>query len=260
VRSLKFCTDAFDWKLFVFTDIVHSALEGVYLDVIGKSLEYPLWNEQELGALFDQASQAEDVKGAWKSVMAGERYTFLRNSNSGQLSPGTPKVPLHIMRLPQSQLRILEVVRQMQELEGSDLRDFLARLNQFDKEIGSQIQRMQIHPGNIVLSIFMPACGAYASVKERMEDRRRLIRTGVKIKLFRLQNGRWPNELKELQSIGASADDWSTLNLGEFGYSVEGEQAWLWTYDLRSPPLQIPITRPALDAENSSVLQVLLLR
>lgn len=254
VKLLKTNADAFDWNTFVMTDILHDALEGIYLRVIAKSMEYSLWNKQELRSLIDETRLADDFVNSWKTVMAGERYTFLRHSNAGQLSPGSPKVPLQLMKLPQTQLKILEVVRAAQEVEGGELEGFLGKLHQFDQEIQNEMQSMPYHPGNIALSILMPACGAYADFKERTEDTRRFMRTGLAIKLYQLENGRWPSDLTQLKSVGAAVDDWTTLQSGVFGYVVEEDYAWLWTYSWQDRPPSIPATRPEADSEKSAGL------
>jgi hypothetical protein len=80
------------------------------------------------------------------------------------------------------------------------------------------------------------------------------IMPGLAIKLYQLENGRWPSNLTQLKSVGFTVDDWTTIQCGAFGYAVEEDHAWLWTYSWQDRPPRVPANRPETDSEKSAGL------
>ena len=261
LKSMKLCADAFDWQTLMITDLVHTALLGMYLGALGKSLDADLWDETDLVQFMEQLSEPPDVSQRWNDVFAGERYWFLSESGDlGRLTGSPSGIPDTLMRLPYVRLKLLGASRRAQALGEGDLKTLVGRMQILETEIQNDINRMPYHPGNVAMSLLMPAHSAYATSIERSEDGRRFIRTAVATKLFHFRNGRWPSELSELEQLGVAQDDWSTLNFGPFGYSIEDNQAWLWSYSHSSQPDQIPATRPELVQENAGGMELLRIR
>ena len=74
---------------------------------------------------------------------------------------------------------------------------------------------------------------AVAAAYEREEIDRRLTRTALGIKRYRVSEGRWPARLSDLAAVGLEAKDWTALQVGPFGYKIVGEEAVVWAYDVQ---------------------------
>ena len=70
-----------------------------------------------------------------------------------------------------------------------------------------------------------------AAAYERDELDRRLTRTALGVKRYRVSEGRWPVRLSDLAAAGLEPKDWTALQAGPLGYQVEGEAAVVWAYD-----------------------------
>jgi hypothetical protein len=71
-----------------------------------------------------------------------------------------------------------------------------------------------------------------AAAYERDEIDRRLTRTALGIKRYRVSEGRWPARLSDLAAVGLEPKDWTALQAGPFPYKIEGEDVVLWSYDV----------------------------
>lgn len=78
---------------------------------------------------------------------------------------------------------------------------------------------------------------------DQFEDSRRFALIACAIREFKLKNARWPASLKELTTSGWPSLEISTISRGTFGYEVEGELAWLWSYRSIGSDRSAPISQ-----------------
>ncbi len=110
----------------------------------------------------------------------------------------------------------------------------------------SQVSLTQVFDGYaLIASLLLPSTYSMGEVVIRTEDHIRLASLACSIRQFRIAKNRWPVNLDELTTIGVATDLLSTVERGRFGYEVEGEKAWLWSYDFRDVRGKVGAIRPA---------------
>ncbi len=263
LRQLKYCADVSPHDYLLISELVHIALTGIYLDSAGKSLRRNLWDAEQLDALFRQVGpQPADLTEQLHNVIVGERAFMLITIDQSKVldwdtSDGPP---IGIMKLPSSRARLLEASREYQKLASGSFPKALQDITDFELKLNSEMDRASFSPGNIAANLLMPEYGSMITAMERMEDIRRMTRTAIAIKQFQRKFGRWPAELKDLEQIGLSTDDWTTLRSGQLGYAVEGTDACVWMYEIGDANRKIPMTVPNPHEKHHESTQMLLIR
>jgi len=152
------------------------------------------------------------------------------------------KIPI----LPSTKLDILRAYDQWQRCADAGADGLVASAKAIQKSYALH-RRFSI--SSMYLGLLMPALESHAGAFDNYELNRRLTYTSLAIKRFQLKNQRWPRNLSELSDVGLTANEWTINNHSPFGYSIEGEQVYLWSHDPNKDPGVSP-TKPAIDPDH----------
>lgn len=233
---------AFDWDCCIVADLVGIALRSIHHDAIRKSLADTDWDAPQLDQLLAQVQQPRDVVVRWRRICAGERAMLLAllRGNGAELDGMLPRrgtrYAAALLLLPSAKEKYLDVMAAFQQIGEPGVMGMTARVQQLEREVAlSDRRRFDL------TALFLPAMSAVAAAYEREELRRRLTRTALGVKRYRVSEGRWPARLSDLAVVGLEPKDWTALQAGPFGYKIEGGDAVLWAYDIhdRGSPSRI---------------------
>ena len=123
------------------------------------------------------------------------------------------------------------------------------------------LSNQPLSQSSIFFSMMMPAVTAYAEVFDRFETNRRLTYTSLAVKRYQVKNKRWPKSLSELADVGLVVNDWSTTDRQSFGYELNDDVAFVWSYGSLDKK-RVPSERPKPDAadDKGSIEHLVLIR
>jgi hypothetical protein len=246
---------SFDWDVCLVSDLVGIALRGVHRNSIRRSLSHTAWQPADLDGLLDQVAQPRDFVTRWQRTTAGERAMALavlrgdrqRLEHLG-VATGRPGDSLPAWMLMSSfTRRYLQTMEAVQQLGDQGIEGLVERADEFERrEFPSERFRFD----DILSHLLLPSVRSWAAAQERDEHDRRLTRTAVGLKRFHMVEGRWPEKLDDLATMGLNTRDWTALQAGPFGYRIEDDQAVLWGYESARTdrPARIPDEPPDGDA------------
>jgi hypothetical protein len=235
LAAMQATAAAFEWDFCMVADLVGIALRSIHRDAIRQSLAETDWESAQLDQLLAQVQQPRDVATHWHRICAGERamtLAWLRGSRqdlNGMLPQNTPRYPAALLLIPSGTKRYLDLMATFQQLGEQGVLGMAARAHGLEAELAEPGRRRF---DDLLTSLFLPAVAAVAAAYEREELDRRLTRTALGVKRYRVSEGRWPARLSELAAVGLAAQDWTALQAGPFGYRIEGESAIVWAYDI----------------------------
>ncbi len=241
LAAMRATAAAFDWDFCMVADLVGIALRGIHRDTIRRSLAETDWEPAQLDQLLAQVQHPQDIAAHWHRICAGERAMTLawlqgsREDLEGMLPQKTRGYPPALLLVPSGTKRYLDRMATFQQIGELGVLGMASRAQEWEKEV-SQPDRWRFN--DMLTALFLPAVATMATAYERDELDRRLTRTALGIKRYRVSEGRWPARLSDLAAVGLEARDWTALQAGPFGYKVEGEGVVLWAYDVhdsRSP-------------------------
>ena len=248
IRSLQSVARAFDSEISMVTKMITTAIQSMHKDSINRSLAMAVWNDEQLAELSEQARQPYDVPKAWKSSFVGERalaLTAVRDSRSLARSIGDYNNPLYRLPiLPSGKLSFLRAFDAALDVSSASTSELVGRAKVAEQTL---LQRTSV---DFLTGPFFPAVVSFAEMFDRDEVFRRLTVTSLGVKRFQLLNKRFPKNLPELANLGLMDRDWTTTNRDVFGYEVENEIAYVWTYgtaDKKTIPRSRPILTPDMD-------------
>ena len=255
LKAMQATAASFDWDMCIVSDLVGIALRSIHRNSIRQSLSHSAWELADLDHLLDQVVQPRDFLTRWHRVIAGERAMALttlrgdRQSLSDFMgSTGQPGDSLQAWMLMSSfSKRYLQTMEAVQRLGDQGIEGLLERANEWERrEFPSDSLRFD----DMLSHLLLPSVNAWAAAQERDEHERRLTRTAVGLKRFRMVEGRWPEKLDDLATMGLTARDWTALQAGPFGYRIEDDHAVLWGYEPLASrlPARIPDDPPDGDA------------
>ncbi len=230
IVALGSVAEAFDWRFCIVANLVSTRIDGIQQGTINRSLDMDVWNEQQLLTLSAQIDQPYEVTKAWNAAYSGERgmaYSSIDNLQS-MSSPEFRDNPfLRLPVLPSTKLAVLRAYEAWQHCADVGESGLCER--------AYQVQQTMIADGAFSISqmyllTLMPATQAYAGAYNEKEIYRRLTYTSLAVKRFQLKNKRWPKSLSELSDVGLLRDDWTTTKHQPFGYEVEGDGAYVWSF------------------------------
>lgn len=244
LRAMQATAASFDWDMFMVSDLVGIALRSIHRGSIRQSLAHSAWELADLDHLLDQVAQPRDFVTRWHRTIAGERamaLTMLRGDgrmlenvtdSTGRTADSLPAW----MLMASFTRRYLQTMEAVQRLGDRGIEGLVERADEFERR---QFPSEQLRFDDMLSHMLLPSIHAWAAAQERDELDRRLTRTAVGLKRFRMVQGRWPEKLDDLAAMGLNARDWTALQEGPFGYRIEDDQAVLWGYEA------IRVERPA---------------
>ncbi len=234
LAAMQAAAAAFDWDFCIVADLVGIALRGTHRDAIRKSLAYSAWDSAQLDQLLAQVQKPRDVAVRWRRICAGERaMTLAWLQSSRDDLDGLPRTnrlyPQALLRIPSGTKKYLDQVAAFQQMGEQGLLGLTARAQNLEQDLTRPDRRRF---DELLSALFLPAMAAVAAAYEREELDRRLTRTALGIKRYRVSEGRWPARLSDLAATGLEPKDWTALQAGPFGYTIDGEDVVLWGYDI----------------------------
>ncbi len=256
IRALKLLqrtAQAFDWDSGLIVELVHVAIQSVQRGMIRESLRHDFWTADDLSELREILSKKDDLDNDWRKMVSAERATilaFLRIAESGNLESGSEldgAVVAPFGLSPVHQFYLLDTYAKYQNAAGGDEFEVSLRLERLSdahqkRGADSTLSLTSIpfaNAGAHALNYVMPAWQAVAYALVRRETERRWVLTAVAIKQFKLQEQRWPENLKELTLVGLSPADWHVTPTETFGYRIEqdNQSVKLWSIDIAKQQL-----------------------
>ena len=248
IVAMRSVADTFDWPWFFVAQYVSLSIHGFQWQSINRSLDWDVWNEEQLATLSGQVSTPVDTVKAWNAGFAGQVAMFNASvENIAKVLPSemkdNPLWKLPIM--PSTRLELLQAHEVLQRCidQGED-----RLVERSEATIKAQTDRNRISLTSVYLGVFMPADAMVAKTFDRQETSRRLTLTSLAVKRFQLKNKRWPKSLSELSDIGLVDKDWSTTKRAPFGYAVDGDKAFVWSYEPFKGTV-VSNTRPNIDSD-----------
>lgn len=255
--SMRGVTDAFDWPFCIVCDLVHIAMRQVHQSTIRRSLAADIWNHDQLRQLTNQLLPPREIAERWRDVIAGERAMMLASITDPRLwadEQSTGWVHQWLFALPSVRERTLDSYREMEGVAVDRFDVLTQRASDLADAWSSEAEtpRTLVSLPSRIYELFLPAVESYAMAVEREETSRRFALTALAIKRFQHQEGRWPDDLAQLQQVGLNASDWQTVSGGRFGYEVAEGRAFLWSYHPQKET-HVLSTRPAADAGEGGI-------
>ncbi len=244
LAAMQATAAAFEWDFCMVADLVGLALRSLHRDAIRQSLAETDWEPAQLDQLLAQVQHPRDVAVRWRRICAGERAMTLawlqgsRDELDGMLPRGNRRYPPALLLIPSGTKKYLDQMAAFQQMGEQGVLGITARAQDLEQELTRPDRRRF---DELLTALFLPAMAAMAAAYEREELDRRLTRTALGIKRYRVSEGRWPARLSDLAAVGLEPKDWTALQAGPFGYKIEGEDAVLWAYDMhdRGSPSRI---------------------
>lgn len=250
IESMFHLTDAFDWNNFGVTKLVAIAKRHGAHEIIRRSLSADCWTTEDLKKLRSFVATPESLSLAWPLIVNSERAMLLTNIRDRPLVDASydDQLPPYLLTwLPSVQLELLQKSEGWENLATNSL----SQMRRDATRIGSA----QEASGSIIGKFYdnvMTGYPSFVSALLRQEDGRRFTLCALAVKQFQLENDAWPKLLSELESVGLAPSDWRTLEAGEFGFEVENDVAYIWSYYPKKEST-VPAQRPVVE-ENERTL------
>jgi hypothetical protein len=202
---------------------------------IRRSLTNSIWTDDELATLRKSIEIPEPHGERWKDVMIGERAIGLsaieslrgNASEDSNLYQGSGSVGMLFPLTPSGEQIFLDYYERAISVPNSDLNTWQAAAAGAEQSIDAA----RSSSATVWLGMLVPAVQAAVSAEIRTEVDRRWTQTAVVLRQYKNQKGEWPSRLRDLESLGLSLADYSTVHGEVFGYEVVGKTAYLWTAD-----------------------------
>lgn len=235
LAAMRTTAAAFEWDFCMVADLVGIALRGIHCSTIRQSLADTDWEPTQLDQLLAQVERQRDVAARWHRICAGERamtLAWLRGSREDlerRLPRETARYPVAQLLVPSGTKKYLDHMASFQQLGAVGALGIATRAKELEKE---SFQPDGKRFNDLLTALFPPAFSGVATSYEQDELDRRLTRTALGVKRYRVSEGRWPARLSDLAAVGLEDKDWTALQAGPFGYRIEGEDAVVWAYDV----------------------------
>ena len=247
IHALVSVAQAFDWDFCILTKYQSSAIHGIHRDIINRSLNMDVWNDEQLAVLSNYNNLPHEVSKAWRATLAGERgmaypvLSDLRKHGSTEFFGVVPLLGLPVM--PSTKLTVLRAYEDLQHCADAGDVGLVEQARSAEARI---FTNLPLSHASIFLRLLIPGVSSYAEMFDRFESNRRLTYASVAVKRYQIKNNRWPKSLSELSDVGLVANDWSTTNRQPFGYEVKEDMAYVWAYS-NLDKKTVPKERPELD-------------
>jgi hypothetical protein len=230
---------AFDWQICLISDFVAIAHLSTHRSLIRQSLEVGFWkDEQQIQKLREQLSIRDDYDARWLQMVAGEQAMLAEELSTSFGNTGLSVFPFGVPAA--TKVSVLETIRLAGEIKGVGTIDHVRAIENDIEQVSRRSPStsptssftivgipfaLSEGPTGMLSSSYTVASQVY--LRDAME--RRWTLAAVAIKQFQIQEGRWPDELNELTRVGLSRPDWLAIGETPFGYSVDDDEAILWT-------------------------------
>jgi hypothetical protein len=245
IKGMHLTQKAFREPTFMVVTLLTLAIKGLEKSAIRSAVATDLLSRDELDELKNLVQEMAFSETGWNDMFRWERAMVLSTlENDPSVFSSSQGEPNWVVSriLPSSRLQLIDSFESIASLGNTPIEQLAPASIELERRIMTQSKRSSIDGSRMLLERAMPAVAAVASALEQQEDSRRMTPTAIALRTYRKEKGTWPRELADLEQIGLNRKEHSTVSAGEFGYQVEGEHAWLWSY-----PLQGVYTRRHID-------------
>ena len=218
-------TEAYDGRECLVSGLVNIALRGIRMGALRRTLTHCEWSAAELKTLRSSLMPKEDIATRWQELMVSERAFGLSmiNESREELAQSVgQQARFKLFTAPTEVKTLIEVYQRIIELPiESDVSSWRRRASALEDWVYTL-------PANSLAGMLAPASGQCLEAEVRSEETRRWTLTAVAIRQFKQKNGKWPERLAELESVGLKLADYTDTEKNVFGYEVEGDKAFLW--------------------------------
>ncbi len=241
INSLHGTAESINWNICIVTQLVYTGIRDIYLRTIQRSLHTDVWSSEQIEKLMGQINQPVNVAEAFRHGMRSEQaWVESMLDSSKSFFAG-----MRLVVFPSVKLELRQHYQGLQSLADSSNVRLSTQLAEYEERWG--IDRTSGSSG-MLASYFFPVASAYATGLEASEQLRQISFVALAIKRFGFEYQRAPVDLSELSKIGLSPKDWTIAGVGRLGYSVEGEQAFVW--GLRHNESSVATTRPKTEIDD----------
>ena len=226
LNAIENVADALRWD---FCSMASHSSQNVswYRRVIRNSLGTPFWSKSDLELLSEKVSMGTVPKDTWREIMYGDLAMILdteafRSSDMGW----NERTALVSLNVPSVKKYFLEQFRNQLKLADEGYDEIRNRAHQY--ELGRELNVYYI----LLSQVRFPVEHLALSLA-REEMLRKLTKTAIALKRYRMDKGNWPNNLTRLTEFGLEPNDWMCTKEDLFMYKIESntKPALLWGYD-----------------------------
>ncbi len=159
-----------------------------------------------------------------------------------------------VMTLPSLQEGLFNAANQVASIPVGDLQSMRSEAEEIAKELDSARDNAIFPISRAALQADLVAqLSSKLVTRCTLEEDRRFTLTAIAIKQFHLDNGKWPERLQDLSTVGLTSSDWQLLNGEQFGYQHGQNACYLWGQTEPNTPRRISDKKPAAFSEPYSV-------
>jgi hypothetical protein len=223
LKSIRAAIVAYSWDVCLVQELVRMAHVGTMNHVVGMSLSTELWTSEDLAEIGRLVGGPKDMAQHWQRILDNEQ-AFASDTSPGVAllhDPTGKKWMGFALSLPSVQLRYLDDMERIKSVGQNDLMGLLRAAEQLERDWNF----------GVAASLFAPSVGAVARAYVNSEESRRLVKTGLALKQFRLSHGKFPVSLEQLPSetaLNITRADITGVDQLLFGYEIEGAEAHAW--------------------------------
>ncbi|MCU0711574.1 MAG: hypothetical protein MUC43_05910 [Pirellula sp.] len=232
IRSMTSVNEALDSPGFIVWELQLLAYQGILLSIIQESMAFEFWDQPDIAALKELIENARSRSIPWKEVMECERAIVMATLDSHEGLAWDSEVYAMVPKLPSAKLKLMRHYGDLIEAGSLPLEKRRERFSEVSQETNSLIN---LWDGSAILAgLILPQTSAIIDVTVRHTDSLRFAYLACALREYKLAKDKWPADLDELSSLGVPRDVLASLERGPFGYQVEADKAWLWSYDIRN--------------------------
>ncbi len=246
ILAMRGCAAVIDQDLSLISQLVKDAINNSAIDLHKMCIQRDLLNEEHLVIILPEILKGAQIGSGGKMAMVGER-AFVLSAFQGEFS-GQQLSPLPFRS--RDALYSLKLFDRILDIPQDDLDQFLLGHKQ------NEMWFQQLRTGSLLAqfdtaltSELAPSLDSAAKAHVRSVLGHRLAALAIGLRLYELQNGRFPASLGELISLNVAGvqplnpDQLMPPGGTPVGYQLENDHAVLWGFDLMKEhctPDQIP--------------------
>ncbi len=261
LKSMGTVAEAMNSKMCLVVDLIVSTILSTQYLEIQRSLLTDNWPPENLNQLRELVREVHYSPARWKTLLTNERAMFSDDVALGDLARITDSAEASLVPLLETgRLRIFEAYDELIAAGNVDLALLRSASKQAVERIVKRDASFDVDGGNIWIGLMLPAAEQMATAMENLESNRRLTLTAIALRQFKHQEGHWPANLRELEKVGLTNLDTTTVNRGAFGYEIADGIAYVWgSNSVRDIPVATSRPNDELD-ERLSTVDVVTLR
>lgn len=253
IRLMDECSLALNYDLFANGALVELAVQQSKYSCVRRSLNRSQWSEIELRELLELSGRRSISTRQWRNCLYSERCFAIMSLERKHGSDNTD-AQSNRMLMKSGTTHVDDYLNDMDlAISQAETADF--RLERMEMQSKPKLMRSGIRDLMQLLS----------QTAAKAEDSRHWTRTAIALRLYQMLHGEFPLKLSDLQTLGLTPEEISTVDGTPFGYEVENQIAYLWTSEFSrdgsaSIDHQNPAKRKSIEGHDNPIAHLLELR